>query len=280
MIDLIVFPADEFKTGAVNEFFANEFNNVSGSFATALVRDDLSVIGPVRSRSWKAVYRGWMLNATEYAIMAQNLREKNIFLQTGLPDYLKAHQLPGWYDIFKEFTPESIWFSRNEVEEFLSGNAIPKSSSFIVKDYVKSRKHEWDTACYASSIERLPSVINEFIRLQDADNAPFDGIVVRAFEKYRKNLGEARIWWVNGEPALISSHPDTPNLLPPVPYSFVNKVSLTVQELDCYFITTDVALTEDGIWRIIEVGDGQVSGLPSNISSWQLDELFDHLYHS
>ncbi|QRX97414.1 ATP-grasp domain-containing protein [Streptomyces noursei] len=29
------------------------------------------------------------------------------------------------------------------------------------------------------------------------------------------------------------------------------------------FVTTDLALRSDGAWRVVEVGDGQVSGLPA-----------------
>lgn len=274
MIDLIVFPADQFNVGKVNEFFQKEVDHVRQSFSTALVRDDLTIVGPVRNRPMTAVYRGWMLDASGYATMAQNLRTKNIFLQTGLPDYLKAHQLPGWYDIFAKLTPETVWFSRYEVDNALSSGYLPKAKAFIVKDYVKSRKYEWATACYAQNIGALPAIVNEFIRLQDEDNTPVDGIVVRAFENYRKKLGEARIWWVKGEPVLVSPHPDTPNLLPPVTLTFVNRIAPAIKALDCYFVTTDVALREDGEWRVIEVGDGQVSGLPSNIAPWQMDELF------
>ncbi|MDJ0344038.1 ATP-grasp domain-containing protein [Streptomyces sp. H10-C2] len=32
--------------------------------------------------------------------------------------------------------------------------------------------------------------------------------------------------------------------------------------LGCRFVTTDLALRTDGRWRVVEVGDGQVSDLP------------------
>jgi hypothetical protein len=37
-----------------------------------------------------------------------------------------------------------------------------------------------------------------------------------------------------------------------------------VRKLDCRFITTDLAQRTDGTWRVIEVGDGQVSDLPTS----------------
>ncbi|MEU7141466.1 ATP-grasp domain-containing protein [Nocardia sp. NPDC046473] len=38
-----------------------------------------------------------------------------------------------------------------------------------------------------------------------------------------------------------------------------------MKQLGPRFITTDLALRTDGVWRVIEVGDGQVSDLPTDI---------------
>jgi hypothetical protein len=35
--------------------------------------------------------------------------------------------------------------------------------------------------------------------------------------------------------------------------------------LGCRFVTTDVALRTDGAWRVVEVGDGQVSDFPRTL---------------
>jgi hypothetical protein len=36
-----------------------------------------------------------------------------------------------------------------------------------------------------------------------------------------------------------------------------------VAALGCRFVTTDLARRSDGVWRVIEVGDGQVSDFPA-----------------
>jgi hypothetical protein len=133
----------------------------------------------------------------------------------------------------------------------------------VVKDYVKSRKHEWDEACFiadTTDLARVSAVVARMVELQE-DNLN-GGIVMRRFEDYRQERGhsvEARVWWVDGEAALVTAHPDTPQLtLDPD----LSQIAPLVKGLGCPFVTTDIAQRADGIWRVVEVGDGQVSDMP------------------
>jgi hypothetical protein len=47
-----------------------------------------------------------------------------------------------------------------------------------------------------------------------------------------------------------------------------------VRLFGCRFITTDLAQLADGGWRVVEVGDGQVSDLPSSADP---ADLYVHL---
>lgn len=85
------------------------------------------------------------------------------------------------------------------------------------------------------------------------------GVVLRSFEPFVP-AGEARVWWVDGEAVLVTAHPDTPDRLPDPPLGPVREA---VRRLGPRWVTTDLALREDGVWRVAEVGDGQVSGLPA-----------------
>lgn len=84
------------------------------------------------------------------------------------------------------------------------------------------------------------------------------GIVLRRFEDYR--TAETRVWWVDGVPVLTTAHPDSPA---PQAEPDLTAVAPLVAALACPFITTDLALRADGEWRVVEVGDGQVSDLPA-----------------
>ncbi|MFD9209209.1 GNAT family N-acetyltransferase [Streptomyces sioyaensis] len=82
-------------------------------------------------------------------------------------------------------------------------------------------------------------------------------------------VGTARVWWVDGEPVLTGPHPDTPGLRP-VPD--LASVAPAVRTLGARFVTTDLARRADGVWRVVEVGDGQVSGLPAGVDHRPLFE--------
>jgi len=137
----------------------------------------------------------------------------------------------------------------------------------VIKDFVKSRKHEWTEACYIPDLAdtvHLHQVVKTFVGLQD--DALAGGLVVRSFEQFR-GPGEARIWWLDGEPLLVGPHPDTPDtVLEPD----VSALQSAVRALGCRFVTTDVAQRADGQWRVVEVGDGQVSDLPQTVDPVRL----------
>ncbi|MFG2222410.1 GNAT family N-acetyltransferase [Streptomyces sp. NPDC048644] len=98
---------------------------------------------------------------------------------------------------------------------------------------------------------------------------PAGGAVLRACEPF--GAGEARVWWVAGEPVLTCARPDTPEPLP-VPVPDLTSVAPTVAALGLPFVTTDLARRSDGGWRVVEVGDGQVSGLPAEAVAGPLFE--------
>jgi hypothetical protein len=213
-------------------------------------------------------YRGWMIPAEAYADLAGALAERGARLLTAAAEYRLAHELPGWYRTFREVTPVSSWIpgaplqAPDEVALVRAVAGLPGGAG-IVKDYVKSRKHDWDEACFlpdlADSIA-VRAVVSRFVELQDDSLA--GGVVLRAFEELRGEIGEARVWWLDGRPLLTTAHPDTPGLHP---LPDLGAVVPMVAELGCRFVTTDLAQRRDGVWRVIEVGDGQVSGLPVDV---------------
>ena len=80
----------------------------------------------------------------------------------------------------------------------------------IVKDYVKSRKHDWNTACFISNgqnVDEVERVCGRFIELQDENLV--GGLVLREFVSF-KSIGahsqsqmpltkEYRLFFFDGE---------------------------------------------------------------------------------
>lgn len=293
MSNAIVFPSDPFSPNKVDEEFADEaqmVQSLGGSIilvdhteleqknfvakrlmSLAKVSEHEALMGHDEEKAFAdslpahvvyeahAFYRGWMMSAETYQFMRWQLGIRTIDMVSDTSDYTAGYYFGNWYSIFEEVTPKSTYFPAAfpfaEMQRIVSED-IGKGR-YIVKDHVKSRKSDWDTACYVPDPSKLESVIKEFIRLQGEYLA--GGIVVREFEDFVKEAGEARVWWVGNEPVMVSPHPDTPDRMPDFDISFLKPY---VERLNRPFVTTDVALREDGAVRVIEVSDGQVSGLP------------------
>lgn len=227
-----------------------------------------------------AWYRGWMMPGDRYAALAEALRRRGTALVVSPEQYRTAHELPGWYPAFAGITPPSAWRpaapGENMAAEDLAvlAEALPPGPG-IVKDYVKSRKHEWEQACFLPDLadtEGLTRVVRRFVELQEEFLA--GGVVLRGFETFAKPesvADEVRVWWLDGEPRLLTPHPDSPFERAPVPG--LDHVRPAVQRLGCPFVTTDMALRSDGVWRVVEVGDGQVSDVHPSTARGELAGL-------
>ncbi|WP_278265444.1 ATP-grasp domain-containing protein [Nocardia sp. AG03] len=285
MTATVLFCSDPLNPRRVDDHFGAQADAVRTAGGTVVVLDHeaLTVGDPVAAvrrvprgggRMW---YRGWMIPVDRYRDLAQALSSRGCALEVSPACYAKAHELPGWYESFAGLTPRSRWLTGKPGE--VPGQSVLAelagslgAGAGIVKDYVKSRKHEWDTACYVPDlrdIRALHGVVERFVELQGEYLA--GGVVLREFEDFTDVTGaraaEARVWWLDGEPVVIGPHPDDPAVCPEPDLSWV---AGAVSALGCRFVTTDVARRADGDWRVVEVGDGQVSDLPSTVDAMAL----------
>lgn len=75
---------------------------------------------------------------------------------------------------------------------------------------------------------------------------------------------------VCGRPLLlIGPHPDTPDQYPPDSLDLTGLAPL-VAALGLPFVTVDLAMRSDGVWRVVELGDGQVSDRPATTAPEEL----------
>jgi hypothetical protein len=84
--------------------------------------------------------------------------------------------------------------------------------------------------------------------------------VLRRFEEFTG--AEARTWWIGGSCALITPHPDTPDELP-AGLDLI-EIEPLVTDLALPFVTVDLVRRTDGAWRVVELGDAQVSDWPAS----------------
>ncbi|HWU08758.1 MAG TPA: ATP-grasp domain-containing protein [Streptomyces sp.] len=270
-----LFCCDPLRPRSPDPRFAQEAAAVRRTGARAVLIDHDALLAGDAERAVAGVgrdsgpywYRGWMIPSARYAELERALVARGCSLLTDACAYRTAHELPGWYEAFRGLTPRSVWHALSAEEPLPDPCLWPDiagalgSGPGIVKDFVKSRKHEWHEACFVPELrdtDRLAAVVGRFLELQGDFLA--GGVVLRAYEPFVPG-GEARVWWVDGEAVRVTAHPDTPGRAPaPV----LGTVGEAVRALGCRWVTTDMALREDGVWRVVEVGDGQVSGLPAD----------------
>jgi len=143
----------------------------------------------------------------------------------------------------------------------------------IVKDYVKSRKHEWEEACYipsASDRASVERVVRRFLELQGEDLN--EGLVFREYvefeplTKHSKSgmplTKEFRFFYLDNKPVYSVEYweeGDYEGISAPV--ELFDTIAKGVQSS---FFTMDVAKRLNGEWMVVELGDAQVAGLPEH----------------
>lgn len=218
------------------------------------------------------IYRGWMLNLQQYTQLYNALLSLNYRLVNSPDEYRTCHYLPDSLPFITSKTPQTIFGKTDKGLSVLLDDAeVFGSRPVIIKDYVKSEKHHWETACFvadASDRENLEQSIVNLLELR-GENLN-EGVVIRAFvelnhltihsksgmpltEEYRLFFYENRLigiynYWEEGEYTI-----EKPNIA-----DFVEMA----ESIPSHFFCMDIARTTSGEWIIIELGDAQVAGLP------------------
>ena len=89
------------------------------------------------------------------------------------------------------------------------------------------------------------------------------GICIKEFldlKQYGEKTNEYRVFYINHEIATICRNSGQGNYTPEPPKELIEKY----RNLDSLYYTVDYAELEDATWRIVEAGDGEVSGLSDN----------------
>jgi hypothetical protein len=204
-----------------------------------------------------------MLRADRYAAFAEALAERGGTLRTGAAHYRRAHELPGWYAALAPVTPPTAWTTSDDREGFERAARDLGPGAAVLRDYTKSMKHHWHEAAFIPDVADADAAWTVAARFRQLRDDEFTGgFVLRRFEPFTG--AEARTWWVGGQCRLTGAHPDTPDDLPAAEPD-LSAVAPLVAALALPFVTVDLALRADGGWRVVELGDGQVSDRPRSI---------------
>ena len=243
-----LYPASPLDARQADDFFELERSAArAAGLATALWLEDSERINPALNAGEVVVYRGWMLHSPEYAQLQRLVEAAGARLLAPLAMYTRTHHLPEWYGLLEEFTPRTRFFA--DAAEAVAALEVERGP-FFVKDWVKSLSSaRGSIAVNAAQIAEIAS------ELRHHRGSLEGGLCVREVELF-DNATEDRFFVVQGEVFARSG------IIPEIVRTAASRISSE-------FFTIDAVQRSDGVRRIVELGDGQVSDL----KDWTLEQF-------
>lgn len=280
----IIFPAYPGANKQLNPYFQKEAEAAKAAgFGISLV-SDANTPGPMTITNQTAdayIYRGWIVPPSYYQEMCQ-VADKPLL--NSYDDYMSSYDFPKWYQHFSnQETPETLVIEADDIVKMGLENvanlvaAYFASGPIVIKDWLKSMKHEWYDAAFikdAADTKECLRVMNNFFALRGRDF--YGGLVFRKFLAL-KRAGlhpktqnpcpvEFRTFFLHHKPITNVTYWDVayPEGTVPPPQEWLEEIG---KKLISPFVGLDVAQGEDGQWWMIEVNDGGSAGYPEYMDS-------------
>lgn len=258
----LLFPSDPFEKNKPDESFADEYKAALaiGLNCSLFASDDFDA-GEFKPRprfeeNEKIVYRGWMLTPDNYFQLQKSIEAKGAKVLTTAVQYKFCHYLPEWYALCEDVTPKTIFLSKDS--DFSTALKNLGWSAYFIKDYVKS------LTTSRGSIAKTIGEISEIISLIEKYRGQVEGgVCVREFEELLPETEER--YFVFNKKAFARD-----GIVPEI----VEKIA---SRINSPFFSVDIVLSNNGNPRLMELGDGQVSG----IKKWDANrfvEIFKEIY--
>ncbi len=275
-----ILPADSLAPRQIDPAFREEAVAAMAKGHVVALWDDVTQQLRAIAEQETAIYRGWMLSPEDYRKLHDAAVAAGLRPITSPEQYETAHYLPRWVDKLEGLTAETVMVpAGSSIEVLMEALAPFDGAPVVLKDWVKSRKHEWDTACFipdSRDAKRVLEVTRRFEELQGEFLT--GGLCFRRYLPIRR-IGkhpvsgmplsdELRVFCVNGRKVAYRYWDGEAVDESEVPVV----VDEALRRLDLPFVAIDVALLEPGGFTIVEVGDGQVSGLPEGADGGRLYE--------
>ena len=284
---LALFPSNPLHPAEPDSAFETEAHPAaSAGFDIGLIDLEVFLGGDVKLRKvpqgpGEVLYRGWLLDLDAYARMSDTVAARGRRLVTSTAAYQHCYHLPEWYQAIggAEHTARSIWIPGTAFDLDSVAATVGRefgSGAVILKDYVKSRKHEWFDACFIPAADdeaNVRRVVENFLRLQEEHLV--GGLVFRDFVALRRIglhpksrlplVNEHRFFVLDGRPFYSAPYwadgdyggeRPTADVLAPI-----------LARVQSRFYAADVAEKEDGGWLLVELNDGGSAGIPEGGSA-------------
>jgi hypothetical protein len=195
-----------------------------------------------------------------YDELFNELKRRNSFLINNFAQHNFIANM-GYVEVIKEHTPAT----------YFEWHGLPEGQ-YVVKGLTNSRKHQWKQQMFAPTKSDIPKVV---ARLLDDSLVRDQGIAVREYIPLKQfDVGindlpitnEWRVFVCYGK--IVDYGYYWSNFPEHKPYDTLPKEALdllevVIDKLKSYvnFFVLDLAETKDGKWIVIEMNDGQMSGL-------------------
>lgn len=236
--------------------------------------EDKLVLSETPATMRKAIMRGWMMKPSQYNQFYEKLLANNIELIVNPSEYEQMHIFP---NVYKFFGDDTAFMKVYPLHEQIEISDVKKHfNRFLVKDFVKSVKGTEFPKFFDVSFtqEEFDNWMEVFYKYRG--NLLTGGICIKEFlslKFYSERPNEYRVFYANGEIVSISKNSGQVDFAQEPPKELVEKY----KNLPSTYYTVDFAELMDGTWKVIEAGDGSVSGL----SEFQdMEQYFRALYYA
>jgi hypothetical protein len=272
----ILFCESTFNPNKADEAFREEYENARKNGLDILLYNFEENILKDKNENKEPetiIYRGWMTTPSEYKTLYNKLLSNNYKLINNPTEYQNCHYLPDSLKYIKEHTPKTVFQKiedASSIDILIEKSKIFNGKPVIIKDYVKSEKHYWDTACYVENSNdtvKLTDTINNLINIRE--NYLNEGIVIREYveltnlTKHSKSAmplsEEYRLFFYNNQLLCIFDYWEEGDYKNKKPNT--TEFENIAKKIESNFFTMDIAKDKNGNYIIIELGDGQVSGI-------------------
>ena len=243
----LLFPSSYFSINKVDEDLIDEYNAAKlAGFDIVLFSyekwfNNSKLVLNNNVEDCNIIYRGWMMSPEQYKNFYNKCNEQGLHLLTSPTSYNLFHIFPNIYDKIKNDTARIVTYP---LHSQIDVSSVP-FDRFMVKDYVKSVKDSRFPKYFINGVEQ--SSFDESMKLfyELRGDLLIGGICIKEYLDLTEE--EVRVFYLNGEVLAINGYK----------CDLVDKY----RDLGSPYYTIDFAKLNDGSWKIIEVGDGSVSGL-------------------
>lgn len=253
-----VYPADYFKPHSVDPHYRAEAEAFQAR-SQAVSTWDGQLLRPAPVAGTRLLYRGWMLSATEYTQLYSHWANLGYMLKTTPEDYGLCHYLHRWYHSLQTLTPETdfIEAGKDALDVLTATLTVRLQQGWpagFIKDAVKALK-----TAKGSRVDTPEDALRWFEEMKHYRQTLEWPLCLRAWEHWQ--ISTERRYFVYQEQLLappLWRDTEIPAL--------IERVMLAI---DSPFYTLDVVKNEEGQWRLVELGDGQVS----DAKGWEADDF-------